>query len=65
MPSDKNIFTKKCTFLYSSCQLHHNSGLNRNDANKLSVYIFSFIWNVSFSRLECEINMSRIMYKAN
>ena len=22
MPFDKNIFTKKCTFLYNSCQLH-------------------------------------------
>lgn len=26
MPFDKNIFTKKCTFLYNSCHLHISTG---------------------------------------
>lgn len=48
MPFDKNIFTKKCTFLYNRCQLHVSTSptvlvKTRNAANKLSVHHFSII----------------------
>ena len=46
MPFDKNIFTKKCTFLYNSCQVHTSprpETLVKNDPKKLSTCCFSII----------------------